>query len=152
MILQAYLARLVHFPRKGPFLLYLADSCKNTTGSCRNLTGIIIRVYKQDSCKFLTGFLHDPARYKRKGRFLASPQLQVSLARWFLLGRNAKYITIHAQVCFHIRPFAVPVRPRCPTGSLWPVNGINKDVGCTKLLPTTVSSYPVDLESIYVSY
>ena len=41
--------------------------------------------------------------------------------------------------------FCWPVRPlRCTTGSVQPVNGINKDVSGTRLLPTTVSTYPVD--------
>ena len=52
---------------------------------------------------------------------------------------------IDGQVCFHTRPFAIPVRPlRCTTGPLGPVNGINKDVSGTRLLPTTVSTYPMD--------
>ena len=52
---------------------------------------------------------------------------------------------IDGQVCFHRQPFATPVRPlRCTTGSLGPVNGINKDVSSTRLLPTTVSTYPVN--------
>ena len=52
---------------------------------------------------------------------------------------------IDGQVCFHRRPFAIPVRPlRCTTGPLGPVNGINKDVSGTRLLPTTLSTYPMD--------
>ena len=52
---------------------------------------------------------------------------------------------IDVQVCFHRRPFASPVRPlRCTTGSLGPVNGINKDVSGTRLMQTTVSTYPMD--------
>ena len=41
--------------------------------------------------------------------------------------------------------FCQPVKPsRCTTGSVEPVNGINKDVSSARLLPTTVSTYPVD--------
>ena len=58
---------------------------------------------------------------------------------------------IDGQDCFHRQPFAIPVRPlRCTTGSLGPVNGINKDVSGTRLLPTTVSTYPMDL-SLFLS-
>ena len=36
---------------------------------------------------------------------------------------------IDGQVCFYRRPFSIPFRPlRFTTGSLGPVNGINKDV------------------------
>ena len=52
---------------------------------------------------------------------------------------------IDGQVCFHRRPFAIPVRLlRCTTGSLGPVNGINKDVSDTRLLPMTVLTYPMN--------
>ena len=41
--------------------------------------------------------------------------------------------------------FCQPVRPlSCTVGSLGPVNGINKDVSGTRLLPTTVLTYPMD--------
>ena len=33
---------------------------------------------------------------------------------------------------------------RCTTGSVQPVNGINKDVSSARLLTTTVSTYPLD--------
>ena len=33
---------------------------------------------------------------------------------------------------------------RCTTGSLGPVNGIDKDVSGNRLPPTTVFTYPVD--------
>ena len=53
-------------------------------------------------------------------------------------------MAIDGQVCFHRQPFAIPVRPpRCTIGSWGPVNGINKDVSGTRLLPTTVLTYPV---------
>ena len=39
---------------------------------------------------------------------------------------------------------ADPVKPsRWTTESMGPVNGINKDVSDARLLPTTVSTYPV---------
>ena len=54
-------------------------------------------------------------------------------------------MAIDGQVCLHRWPFAIPVRPpRWTTESLGPVNGINKDVSGTRLLLTTVSTYPVD--------
>ena len=54
-------------------------------------------------------------------------------------------MAIDGQVCFHTQPFAVPVRPlKYTTGSLGPVNGINKDVSSIRLLPTTVLTYPMD--------
>ena len=63
--------------------------------------------------------------------------------RFFVL--RTLHMDIDGQVCFHRRPFASPVRPsRCTTGPLGPVNGINKDVSGTILLPTTVSTYPMD--------
>ena len=41
--------------------------------------------------------------------------------------------------------FCCPCQPpRCTTGSLGPVNGINKDVSGARMLPTTVSTYPMD--------
>ena len=41
--------------------------------------------------------------------------------------------------------FANPVKPqKCTTGSMEPVNGINKDVSNTRLLPMTISTYPMD--------
>ena len=49
------------------------------------------------------------------------------------------------QVCFQKWTFANPVKsPKCTTGSLEPVNGINKDVSGARLLPTTVLTYLVD--------
>ena len=51
----------------------------------------------------------------------------------------AKYPLIHRRL------FAVPIKPsRCTIGSMGPVNGINKDVSDTRLLPMTVSAYPMD--------
>ena len=59
------------------------------------------------------------------------------------LARNAQHMAINGQVCFR-RPFAISVRPlRYTIGSLGPVNG-NKDVSGTRLLPMTVSTYPMD--------
>ena len=41
-------------------------------------------------------------------------------------------MAIDGQVCFHRRPFAIPVRSlKCTTGSLGPANGINKDMSGT---------------------
>ena len=54
-----------------------------------------------------------------------------------------------AQVCFHRRVIANPVKPqRCTTDPVRPLDGINKDVGGTKLLLTTTSVYPVDCACI----
>ena len=61
------------------------------------------------------------------------------------LPRNIKHMAIDDQVCFHRQPFAIPVKSLwCTTGSFGPVNGISKDVSGTRLLPTTVLTYPVD--------
>ena len=55
------------------------------------------------------------------------------------------YVAIAGQVCFPRWLIAVAVKPpRCTTGSVGPVNGINKDVSGARLLPKTVSTYPVD--------
>ena len=54
-------------------------------------------------------------------------------------------MAIDDQVCFHRRVFAVPVKPsKYTTGSVGPVNGINKDVSGVRLLSATASTYPVD--------
>ena len=61
-------------------------------------------------------------------------------------------MAIDGQVFFHRRLFADPVKPpRCTTGSVEllnginkDVNGINKDVSGARLLTMTVSTYPVD--------
>ena len=53
------------------------------------------------------------------------------------------------QVCFHRGLFADPVKPqRCTTEPVRPLDGINKDVGGAKLLPTPTSVYPVDCTCI----
>ena len=62
-------------------------------------------------------------------------------------------MAIDGQVCFQRQPFAasVPFKPpRCTTGSLGPVNGINKDVSGARLLPMTALTYPAD-ESVSVT-
>ena len=52
---------------------------------------------------------------------------------------------LDGQVCFHRWLCADHVKiPRYTTEPDRPVNGINKDVSGAKLLPTTVSVYPVD--------
>ena len=63
-----------------------------------------------------------------------------------VLPRNTKQnMAIDGQVCFHRWLFANPVKPpRRATGSMDPVNDINKDVSDARLQPTTVLSYPVD--------
>ena len=59
--------------------------------------------------------------------------------------QKCRHMAIDGQVCFHRRPFTIPCRPpRYTTGSLGPMNGINKDVSGTRLLLMTVSIYPVD--------
>ena len=61
------------------------------------------------------------------------------------LPRNIKHMAIGGQVCFHRWLFANPVRPlRCTTGSVEPVNGINKNVSGDRLLPMTILTYSVD--------
>ena len=53
------------------------------------------------------------------------------------------------QVCFHRRLFADPVKPqRCTTEPVRPLDGINKDVGGSKLMLTTTSVYRVDCTCI----
>ena len=92
-------------------------------------------------CIYVTVFVKTNPNYtKSEIRFIAEYQT-FTLA----LPRNTKHMAIDGHVCFHRWPFAVPVRtPRCTTGSLGPVNGINKDVTGARLLSTTVSSYPMD--------
>ena len=47
--------------------------------------------------------------------------------------------------------FFDPVKPwRCTTGPVEPVNGINKDLCCTELLPTTVLEYSVDYSGVAI--
>ena len=54
-------------------------------------------------------------------------------------------MAVNDQVCFHTSLFSDPVKPpRCATVSVEPVNGINKDVNGARLLPKTISTYPVD--------
>ena len=61
------------------------------------------------------------------------------------LPKNTKHIAIDGQVCFHWRLIADPGKPPlCNTGSVGPVGGTNKDVTGARLLPTTVSTCPVD--------
>ena len=61
------------------------------------------------------------------------------------LPKNTKHIAIDSQVCFHGRLIADPVKPSwCNTGSVGPVGGTNKDVTGARLVPTTVSTCPVD--------
>ena len=61
------------------------------------------------------------------------------------LPKNTKHIAIDSQVCFHWRLIANPVKPPwCNTGSVGPVYGTNTDVTGARLLPTTVSTCPVD--------
>ena len=87
---------------------------------------------------YVTGFVkNDPNHTKSKIHFIAE-HLTFTL-------RSTKHMAIDGQVCFHIQPFAIPIKPpRCTTGSLGPVNHINKDVSGARLLPTTVLTYPVD--------
>ena len=61
------------------------------------------------------------------------------------LPRNTKHMAIDGQACFHKWLFANSVKPsRWTTGSVEPVNDINKDVCDARLLPMIVSTYPVD--------
>ena len=87
---------------------------------------------------YVTGFVkNDPNHTKSKIHFIAE-HLTFTL-------RSTKHMAIDGQVCFHIQPFAIPIKPpRCTTGSLGPVNHINKDVSGARLLPMTVLTYPVD--------
>ena len=48
--------------------------------------------------------------------------------------------------------FVDPVKPqRYTIGSVKPVNGINKDISGARLLPMTISTYPVDCMSLFLS-
>ena len=63
----------------------------------------------------------------------------------YTLVLSNKYMAIDSQVCLHRWLFIDPVKPPwCTTGSGKPVNGINKEVSGTRLLPMTVLTYPVD--------
>ena len=63
----------------------------------------------------------------------------------YLKIQNTKHIAIDDQVYFHWRLIAEPVKPPwCNTVSVGPVNGTNKDVTDARLLPTTVSTCPMD--------
>ena len=67
----------------------------------------------------------------------------LSLHSWTT--QNTKYTAVDDQVCFHWRLIADPVKPPwCNKRSLGPVSGTNKDVTGARLLPTTVSTCPVD--------
>ena len=62
-----------------------------------------------------------------------------------ILPRSTKHVAIDGQVCFHWRLIADSVKPPwCTTGSVGLVNGINKNVTGTKLLPTTISTSAAD--------
>ena len=57
-----------------------------------------------------------------------------------------KHMAIDGKVCFHRQLFVYTVKPlSCTTGCVEKVNGINKDMSHSRLLPPTVSSHPVDL-------
>ena len=61
------------------------------------------------------------------------------------LPRNTKYKAIADHVYFHRQLISNPVKPpRCTTGPVRPVKGINKDVSGARLVPMTVLTYPVD--------
>ena len=61
-------------------------------------------------------------------------------------------MAIDGQVFFHRGLLVNPViPPRCTTRSVDPVNGINKDVNGTRLLLTTVSTYPMNCMSLFLS-
>ena len=61
------------------------------------------------------------------------------------LPKNTKHIAIDGQVCFYWRLIADPIKPPwCNTETVGPVDGTNKDVTGARLLPTTVSTCPVD--------
>ena len=89
----------------------------------------------------VTGFVKiNPNRTRTEIHFIAKHK-SLTLA----LPRNTKHIAIDGQVYLHRQPFAISVRPpRCTTGLLGPVNGINKDMSGTRWLATTISTNPVD--------
>ena len=87
--------------------------------------------------------LQEPSQTSQelKSRLLLNIKATYSLA----LPRNTEHMAMDNQVCFHTQHFANPVRPLWyTTGSVEPVDGINKDVSHASLLPTTVSTYSVD--------
>ena len=97
---------------------------------------------RQIKCiSFMTGFTKTvPNSTRNEIQFIAD-YWTYTLA----LPKNTKHIAIDGQVCFHWRLIADPIKPPwCNTGSVGPVNGINKDVTGARLLSTTVSTCPVD--------
>ena len=69
----------------------------------------------------------------------------VNLWSCTIIPRNTKHMAIDGQVCFQRQLFADPVKPqKYNKESVEPVNGINKDMRDTTLLPKTISTYPVD--------
>ena len=71
--------------------------------------------------------------------------IKPTLLHYLKIPSTYDFIAIDGQVCFHWRLFANPVKPPwCNTGFVGPVGGTNKDVTGARLLPTTVSTCPVD--------
>ena len=61
-------------------------------------------------------------------------------------------MAIGDQVCFHRQLYTDPVNPqRCIAGPVEPVNSINRDAYGAKLLPTTLSAYPVNCVCVFLS-
>ena len=82
-----------------------------------------------------------PNRTRTKIPFITNVKATYTLA----LPRNTKHIAMDSQVCFHTQLCANPVRSLWyTTGSVEPVDDINKDVSDASLLPTIVSTYSVD--------
>ena len=88
--------------------------------------------------------------------YLQKPSLMVqelkSKTYTSALPRNTKHVAIDGQVYFHRWLIADPVKtPRCTTGSVEPVNGINKDVSGVRLLQTLSQSI-LYIESLSVTF
>ena len=67
-----------------------------------------------------------------------------------LLSRHIKNMALDGQVCFYRWLFVNLVKPwRCTVEAVEPVNSIIKDVSDAKLLPMTVSAYPVNFVCFY---
>ena len=113
------------------------DSCKNANCNWTIIKGICIWTYK---CMWLD--LWKPIQIAQKLKSILFLNINATLLHY---PETPNTWLIDGHVCFHRRPFAVPVIPlRCTIGSLGPVNGINKDASGAGLLTMTVLTYPVD--------
>ena len=99
--------------------------------------------YSAGSVTYVTGFIKINPNHTGTEIHFIGKHYSLTL----VLARNSLHMAIDGQICFHRSrwPFVIPIRStRCTTGSLGPVNDINKDMSGTRLLPTTVLTYPVN--------